>query len=60
MSRIVWACPACWATLIHQGAQLLGVGTGQGSCAACRAVLRPDQRAARLLVSDAAPSRRSR
>jgi hypothetical protein len=56
MARIVWACPACWAELGRRGAQLLSVGPGQGACVCCRTNLRPDQRAARFLLTEPRPS----
>jgi hypothetical protein len=55
MARVVWACPACWTELGRRGAQLLSLAPGQGACVCCRANLRPDQRAARFLLTDPRP-----
>lgn len=62
MSRIIWACPACWQPLTRQGARLLDSRAADAGCycANCRTSLEPHTRLGRFLISqDAFPKQGS-
>ena len=53
MSKIIWACPACWQPLTRLGARLLDSRAADAGCycANCRSSLEPHTRLGRFLIT---------